>query len=60
MDEVDVAARSLAIMSVILMLYTVAHVVLFAISGEPVYLFVAAAGSIVAAVAAYMRRRTLR
>lgn len=59
MDEVD-RARALAAMSVILALYAVVHVVLFVISREPVYLCIAAAGSVGAAVAAFMRRRTLR
>lgn len=60
MDEVDIARRSLAAMTVILALYAVVHTVLYAISGEPVYLCIAAVGSVVAAVAAYLRRRALQ
>lgn len=48
-------SRPLALMGALLVLYAITHVVLFAISGEPVYLFIAGPGAVVAGLAAWLR-----
>lgn len=57
MTEQKIASRTFAAMSIVLALYAVVHGVLFAISGEPVYLWISEAGAIGAAVTACMRRK---